>query len=319
MLVRLKYHFAVSLKLLSLALSVCFISNFATAQVALQTSLDSTRIEIGTPFSLRVKLSFDPSISPPLPDLRPLEINEKDLEILGVKTWDTLVSQHATYISTEVQMAVYDTGTVMIPRLRVIYKDGTQRDTAMSENLFIRILPPPQMAEDILPIKDLERIPESKMKYVYMALAIFILLVLAWFTWKAYNRKRVAELPPEIPVIILTPAEKALQAIQSLSEPDAADQVTVKLYYSAITQILKTFIQEEHHFQALDQTSEAFLNWLKKTFGIEIYQTMKYFFEAADMIKFAKADAEMNMIRQAKGIATDFIHQTVNKEETDKI
>ena len=319
MSVSLKNRIECAFKKLSLILSLVFTFNIASAQVSLQTSLDSSRIEIGTPFTLRVKLSFDPSISPPLPDLRPLEVNEKDLEVLGVKAWDTLVAQHATYISTEVQLAVYDTGTVMIPRLQIIYKDGTQRDTATSENLFIRILPPAQMAEDILPIKDLERIPESKMPYVYLALAILAFLILLWLTWKAYKRKKIAEIPPEAPVIILTPTERALQAIQSLSEPEAGDQVAVKLFYSAITQILKTFIQEEHQFQALDQTSEAFLSWLKNKFGQVIFQTMKYFFEAADMIKFAKADAESDMIRQAKGIATDFIYQTAIKKETDKI
>lgn len=315
----LKNHFSFSCKLLIPALCFLFFSKKASAQVSLQTSLDSTRIEIGTPFTLRVKLSFDPSISPPLPDLSPLEINEKDLEVLGVKAWDTLVAEHATYISTEVQLAVYDTGTVMIPVLQLIYKDGKQKDTVSSENLFIRILPPAHMQEDILPIKDLERIPESKMKYVYLALGILALLLLAWFTWKAYKRKKVADTPAEAPVIILTPTERALQAIHSLSEPEAGNQTAVKLFYSSITQILKTFIQEEHEFQALDQTSEAFLNWLRDQFGQVIFQTMKYFFEAADMIKFAKADAESEMIRQAKGIATDFIHQTGKKKETDKI
>lgn len=319
MAVSLKKNIAFSLKKLSLTLSLSLTTCIAMSQVSLQTYLDSTRIEIGTPFTLKVKMSFDPSISPPLPDLRPLEVNEKDLEILGVRSWDTLVADHATYISTEVQMAVYDTGTVMIPRLELIYKDGTQSDTVNSENLFIRILPPAQMAEDILPIKDLERIPESKMKYVYMALAIIALLVLAWLTRKAYKRKKAEESPPEAPVIILTPSQRALQAIQSLHEPEAGDQVAVKLFYSSITQILKTFIQEEHGFQALDQTSEAFLNWLNNKFGQAIFQTMKYFFEAADLIKFAKADAESEMIRQAKGIATDFIHQTGIKKETDKI
>jgi hypothetical protein len=315
----LKTLYRISLNRLSLVLSLVFAINIASSQVSLQTTLDSTRIEIGTPFTLKVKLSFDPSISPPLPDLSPLETNEKDLEVLGVKAWDTLVAEHATYLSTEVQLAVYDTGTVMIPVLQLIYKDGKQRDTVSSENLFIRILPPAQMAEDIMPIKDLERIPESKMHYVYIALAIIAFLLIAWFTWKAYKRKKVAETPAEAPVIILTPTEKALLAIQSLSEPEAEDQNAVKLFYSSITQILKTFIQEEHQFQALDQTSEAFLNWLREKFGEGIFQTMKYFFEAADMIKFAKADAESDMIRQAKGIATDFIHQTAIKKETDKI
>jgi hypothetical protein len=319
MSVSLKNYYAFPFKKLSLILSLAITLSMASAQVSLQTSLDSTRIEIGTPFTLRVKLSFDPSISPPLPDLSPLEINEKDLEVLGVKAWDTLVAEHATYISTEVQLAVYDTGTVMIPVLNLIYKDGKQRDTVSSENLFIRILPPAQMQEDILPIKDLERIPESKMHYLYIALAIIAFLLIAWFTWKAYKRKKVAETPAEAPVIILTPKERALQAIQSLLEPDAGDQTAVKLFYSSITHILKTFIQEEHQFQALDQTSEAFLNWLREKFGQVIFQTMKYFFEAADMIKFAKADAESDMIRQAKGIATDFIHQTAVKKETDKI
>ena len=319
MSVSLKNYYAFPFKKLSLILSLAITLSMASAQVSLQTSLDSTRIEIGTPFTLRVKLSFDPSISPPLPDLSPLETNEKDLEVLGVKAWDTLVAEHATYISTEVQLAVYDTGTVMIPVLNLIYKDGKQRDTVSSENLFIRILPPAQMQEDILPIKDLERIPESKMKYVYVALGILALVILAWLTWRAYKRKKIAEVPAEAPVIILTPTERALQAIQSLTEPEAADQNAVKLFYSSITQILKTFIQEEHPFQALDQTSETFLNWLRDKFGQGIFQTMKYFFEAADMIKFAKADAESDMIRQAKGIATDFIHKTAVKKETNKI
>ena len=134
MSVSLKNYYAFPFKKLSLILSLAITLSMASAQVSLQTSLDSTRIEIGTPFTLRVKLSFVPSISPPLPDLSPLETNEKDLEVLGVKAWDTLVAEHATYISTEVQLAVYDTGTVMIPVLNLIYKDGKQRDTVSSEN-----------------------------------------------------------------------------------------------------------------------------------------------------------------------------------------
>src|SRR5690606_11240348 len=78
-----------------------------------------------------------------------------------------------------------------------------------------------------------------------------------------YFRKR--NKTPKEPEIVYTPIEKATISLKQLEEKHLIEKGAVKEYYSELTDITKTYIEEAVKFPAMENTTNELLENLKRT------------------------------------------------------
>ena len=83
-----------------------------------------------------------------------------------------------------------------------------------------------------------------------------------------------------------------------------------KEYYTELTDVLRTYMAERFGFNAMEMTSSEIIDKLLETNDKESIRELKYLFETADLVKFAKHlplmnENDMNLVN-----AVDFINNT---------
>ncbi len=122
------------------------------------------------------------------------------------------------------------------------------------------------------------------------------------------KKKRTTILPPHL---------KAIQAIQSLQDSNA-DVVT---FYTTLSNIVRTYIEEQFKIAATGQTTREFLIAEKENprFEHQDRQALADFLVAADLVKFAKFEPNESIWDEAIQRATEFVSKTVPVETPTKV
>jgi len=126
-------------------------------------------------------------------------------------------------------------------------------------------------------------IPFSRLALVlcFAAGAVGVAAVAYAIHRRRLRHRAIAERP-------LTPAEIAYRELQQIIDEALADR-DVKLFYVALTGVVRRFIERTTSIRAPEQTTEEFLREisLRRTFPAEENRRLKNFLEAADLVKFA--------------------------------
>ena len=89
-----------------------------------------------------------------------------------------------------------------------------------------------------------------------------------------------------------------------------------KAYYTELTDVLRTYMAERFGFNAMEMTSSEIIDNLLETNDKESIKELKYLFETADLVKFAKHSPLMNENDMNLVNAVEFINNT--KVEPDQ-
>jgi len=136
--------------------------------------------------------------------------------------------------------------------------------------------------------------------------------ILAW--WLLWGRQKA------VAKKILTAREIASLELDRLLE-DKLAQRDVKLFYVELTGIVRRYIEKTKGIRAPEQTTEEFLHEIarRKTFSTEENRRMKYFLEAADLVKFAAHRPEDEDVEASCHRAKEFIDYEQEEEEEEVV
>ena len=130
-----------------------------------------------------------------------------------------------------------------------------------------------------------------------MALAL-ITLLLYWFIW------REKPLTEEEKVALLPPYERAKLALVELDKSGYLENEEIKEYYSELTGIIRTYLDEKVYDHALESTTEELinrLNLLKDGNQIDISKedinNIDTILRRADLVKFAKSKPDKELAK----------------------
>ena len=115
--------------------------------------------------------------------------------------------------------------------------------------------------------------------------------------------------------VVLTPFEIALTQLEELKIKKKWQNGEIKAYYSDLSEIVRTYIEDELHTPAMEMLTDDIIDRLK-TRKINTAQ-LSILLNTADMAKFAKAkptDAENEL---AIKFAFKFIHQTKSQDNDE--
>ncbi len=199
------------------------------------------------------------------------------------------------YLSRSFQIAFFNTGSFSIGPLKVSIYKGSDKICEKFSNIIdidvqTLLKKDDNNIEDIKSPQGIDGNPMYLLKYL---IPLILLLILLFVFWKFFKREKKTK---KIPVQ-LTPLEQFMKDIHILKGQNFLAKQQFRLFYYSLSDIAKTFLSDEHVFNASDLTSYEILEYLSLQAETKSFaEYWKKFFNAADMVKYAKHNPDKNFI-----------------------
>ena len=287
------------------------------AQVELK--LDTTKIRIGEQITYTiyvhnkdtVKEVFFPKLI--LDSLKKVEL---------VKAYD--IDSVKNMLFRKYMLTSFDSGHYMIPKQSVLINDiKHQIDSVYIDVLNVPVDTTKQKLYPVKPIKDEPYTFDDFKPYLWWLLGVLLLIGIIWYLIKRSKRKTApAVVKPRIP-----PFELAKKRLAELDSKHLLDSGRVKQYYVELTDIVRSFIEDELHIPALESTTDELMETItdfnsssQLNIPKETLEKLQHLLKDADLVKFAKMKPLPNEIdvhrKEAEWIIED-LHPKSNTNEKD--
>ena len=244
-------------------------------------------------------------------DLSALEEME-EIEVLNVSDWDTLLSSNGLLLEKNVTITSFDSGYYYIPQIAVKYEENGQLKESYSPKLAIAVSTIPSDTIELAPIKEIISEPfalEDLIPLVGSILIFGLLGLVAYYFWKRRNQEE--ELVEEIPEVIRPAHEIALERLYALKQKELWQKGAVKPYHSELTYIVREYLENRYEIQALESTTDEILKDLAGLgFDPNWKDKLREMLQAADLVKFAKAEPPADFHERMWQYAEDFVKET---------
>lgn len=345
---RLRYFLIVS-TLLSTALST---ASVATAQsVRLQPKIAATvsadSVMIGDRFTLTLDVEHDVMQVIGFPTF---DFSSASVETQNATTADAAASEptaaprpnieclvdHAVdtirregrllHLRKRYTMAAFDEGIYSLGRPKVLYLDKNRVDTLEAANdvkIVVATFLIDSTAKGVLDFKPQKHLPFRFGEISgYLGIGVIVLALLGIAIWLlarhlAKRGKTLADLfRPEPP---LPPHIVAISALEELHNRKLWQNNQHKEYYSALTDILRTYLDGQFNVGAMEMTTDEIIEAIKPmTLPQKSAMDLVSLLRDADLVKFAKAMPEASENEDAYNKAYYFVEETKPVEQSDE-
>ncbi|MGB5238393.1 MAG: BatD family protein [Flavobacteriaceae bacterium] len=275
-------------RLLSLII-FCFSLAWSHSQTRVNTEIDTSRIRIGEQVRYKITVEADSSAVVFFPEgqtFSPMETVEAFLT-------DTTKRQNRMLLQKTYALTQFDSGSYTIPPQRIeIDGKGYLTDSARVD---VGTVPVDTVAQPMFDIKPLIEV-EKNYAGVWKVL-LWILLILAVTGFLIYflfiKKKKLSEEEKEA---LLPAYDRALLELKRLENSKYLIQDEYKRYYSELTDIVRSYLEEDANISALESTTNQLiekLELLKDAGELKLNQdTIRQFqmiLQTADLVKFARS------------------------------
>ncbi len=295
-----------------LAFLLVFLSMKLSGQVrpSVVSEVDTNAIKIGEQILFRVTVETDTTARVIFPEGQTFS----PLETVEAFQTDTTRKQDRMSLQKTYALTQFDSGTYLLPVQRIEI-DGTPFYT---DSLLIEVATVPvdtltQKMYDIKPLMNVERSRAATWRLI-----LFILLGLAllgglayWFFWRKKPMTR------EEKEALLPPYDRALLELKRLENSRYLIQDEFKQYYTELTGIVRSYLEEDVHVSALESTTGQLidkLQLLKDAGELKLEdQTIGQFrkiLETADLVKFAKSKPPATTAEQDRKMVEELVIRT---------
>lgn len=259
------------------------------AQSVVSSEVDTTNIRIGEQIMYKITVETDSSAVVFFPEgqtFSPLETVEAFLT-------DTTRRESRMRLQKSYALTQFDSGKYTIPRQRIEI-DGTGFFTD-SVRVDVGTVPVDTLSQpmyDIKPLIEVERNYAGIWKILFWILLLAALIgILVYFLF--FKKKKLSEEEKEA---LLPPYDRALLELKKLENSKYLIQDEYKKYYSELTDIVRSYLEEDANISALESTTNQLidkLEMLKDAGELKLAQdTIRQFqmiLQTADLVKFARS------------------------------
>jgi len=244
------------------------------------------------------------------------------LEIVEKGKIDTVVDGNTYSLKQRLLVTGFDSGKYYIPSFRFQITANGQTTQYATDSLPIEVQTVAvDTSKAFKPIKEIIEVKFSIWDYWKEILAAVVLLGFIAFLIVYFVRnkgvkapERSTKLPPE------KAHEKALRLLGELKEKQYMQQGKGKEYFTEMSDIVRTYLEERFGITAMEQTTDELLSLLKKqTDGKaelrKIRPELKLILRTADLAKFAKANPLPDEYEASYAAALEVVRRTQFKEE----
>ena len=257
-------------------------------QKGVATSVDSTKIKIGAQLNLTLKTTVDTLSNVVFPE----GTNFGQLEVLESYPTDTVKENDRYILTKRYGLTQFDSGKYLLPSLKVLINDKSfSTDSLFVEVASVKVDTLKQKMYDIKGIAEVKEPMGNWWKWLLGILLLAGIGIAIYFYAKKYKRK---EKPEEI--VYATPIEKAVSLLKNLEQKELWQKGEIKDYYSQLTDIARTYIEEEIQVPAMESTTSEVIAGLrsaavrkKMKVSKETVENLERVLRQADLVKFAKS------------------------------
>jgi len=271
----------------------------------LSVKVDSTNILIGDQINFSIEANILEGDSLPY-----FTDGVGALEIVSKSLIDSIKTEKGWQLTQYYVLTVWDSGVYYIPSVQ--FKSFISDSIAILVNTI-------EMAEDT-ELKDIKAPLHTPITFEELSPYLIALLILALLI---YIIRRYVKNREKIPVDIKTveraipPYEIALIELEKLNAKKLWQEDNVKEYYSELSEIIRTYIENGIGTPAMEIPTQEILFQLHQK-GIDTTK-LKELLTRSDLAKFAKAKPSQIENEESLKIGYDFIHQTKPKKEIDNV
>lgn len=290
---------------------LCFsFFGFSQAIPKVAAEVDTTFIKIGEQIIWTVTVETDTTalvIFPEGQTFSPLETVE------AFKT-DTTRKNDRLLLEKSYALTQFDSGSYKLPQQFIdingvgFYTDSLRIDVAT--------VPVDTLNQRMYDIKDLMVVEKSHSGW--WKIALWVLLVLAiiggLLYWFVYRKKELTE---EEKVALLPPYDRALLELKKLENSKYLIQDEYKKYYSELTAIVRSYLEEDVQVSALESTTDQLIDKLELMTDAgeleldkETIIQFKRILQTADLVKFAKSKPDTSVAEQDRKSIEQIVVQT---------
>ncbi|WP_298488011.1 hypothetical protein [uncultured Maribacter sp.] len=252
------------------------------------SEVDVTTLKIGEQLHFKVSVEVDSTAQVIFPEgqtFSPLETVE------AFKT-DTTRKKDRVTLQKIYALTQFDSGSYKLPQQRIeINGKGFFTDSLRIEVSTVKV---DTIAQKMFDIKPLLSVNKSNTKLWKIILAILFVLVIGGLVyWFLYRKKPLTE---EEKVALLPPYDRALLELKKLENSRYLIQDEYKQYYSELTDIVRSYLEEDVKVSALESTTDELISKLelRKDAGeLDLdnatISQFKKILQTADLVKFAKS------------------------------
>lgn len=297
-------------KLLSKGHLIAFLLFSYVSFSQVSSEIDTTYIKIGEQIQYKITVEVDSTDTVFFPEdqtFSPLEMVEA-LAIDTTKKKDRLTLQRI-YALTQ-----FDSGVYTIPPQRIaINEKPFFTDSVIINVATIAVDTLAQKMYDIKPLKNVDK-SYAGIWNILLWILIPLLIIGALLYWFVFRKKTLTEEEKEA---LLPPYDRALLELKKLENSRYLIQDEYKQYYSELTDIVRSYIEEDVHVSALESTTDQLITRLEllKDAGEldlekETIQQFKQILQTADLVKFAKSRPETSIAEQDRKAVEQIVIKT---------
>lgn len=242
--------------------------------------------------------------------------------------WDTTYINQTTVLENTFSLVLWRTGTYAPPGLRFLFSnpaDTFYLPESEHEAQLVVVAPaiPAELIEtddslNLATIKDIIKEPTRINDYLRVALYYLLTSGLLAGIYLLFFYHPPRESQPEI-IKDFEPHWVALSLIDHLNKKGMPPSYPIKDWYSNLSFILRAYLHQNFHIQALEITSSETIAQMRATgIGAKHISEVRSFLERADAVKFAKALPEEAAHQESMHALVQFIRETAPADGDSK-
>lgn len=281
----------------------------------ISAKLDSTHVLMGKTIGLHISVVQDREVNGLMLNLVADTLNAK-VEIADKGKADTIaLDNNRLQINRDITLQAFDPGTYQLPAILYVVGGDTLRS---KETLTLTVdsikVDPQGKIKDFKPVAEapfklLDWVPDFISDYWWAWLAGLLLLAFGLYAYFKWYKKGINPLKPVKKR--LPPYEEAMQALSNLKSRNLWQNGQEKEYYTALTDILRVYIDRRFGINAVEMTSTQIMDKIRQNEDAHIAkEQLNNVLEIADFVKFANMHTLADDNEIAFQRAVNFVEQT---------
>ncbi|MRI01358.1 hypothetical protein GH721_12520 [Kriegella sp. EG-1] len=269
--------------------------SFSQNAPKITSSVDTTSIKIGEQIKFTVTVDADTTAQVIFPEGQTFS----PLETVEALPTDTTKKDNRYILQKSYTLTQFDSGQYKLPTQFIdINGEAFYTDSLMVNVATVAVDTLAQKMYDIKPLINVEKNNASLWKILFSILAALIIVggLLYWFV---FRKKPLTE---EEKVALLPPYDRAMLELKNLENSKYLIQDEYKQYYTELTDIVRSYLEEDVHVTALESTTDQLIEKLEMRRDAgelkledETLKQFKQILQTADLVKFAKSKPETSV------------------------